>query len=253
MMRHCGCWLSMAVFCALAGCTSGGGGSSSAAKATPEESEGSMAQIDAWLQKQALDIPAAPYYVQTPDTIKLLCPSVKEIDGQEFVVRPDGKIYAPLVGEVQVANLTPVQISMVLEEKLKGFFTGTSLDVAVVVVEFKSKSIFVMGQVIKPGIKPYTGRNTVLGVLADARLNDRAWPQKIVVVRRNDNPDVKERITVDVKEMFEHGKVDKDYLLEAGDVVYVPLSPLAQAGLTFGKILYPVMPATHLMLMVYGF
>ena len=89
---------------------------------------------------------------------------------------------------MQVANLTPAQISQVMAQRLKAFYLTPSLDIAVEVTDFKSKVIFVMGQVVKPGIKPYTGRDTVLGVLADAKLNELAWPQKIVIVRRTDDP-----------------------------------------------------------------
>ena len=221
-------------------------------KTPPEQTEGKMAGLNAWLNSQDLDVPAEPYYVQPPDTIELDCPNIKEIDKHRFVVRSDGKIYVQLIGEVQVANLTPRQISEVMAQRLQKFYRTPSLDVAVVVVEFKSKSIYVLGQVVNPGIKPYTGRDTVASIIANARLNDLAWPQKVVLVRRDEDPKLKDRVTVDLKEMYEYGKLTHNYLLKQGDVIYVPPSPLAQAGMTFKKIFYPLIPATHLILMAEG-
>jgi polysaccharide export outer membrane protein len=225
--------------CALTGCA----GSN---KPPAEQTEGNMVKINTWLNQQSQDLPAVPYKVQPPDEIQIHCPEVKEIDGHKFIVRSDGKIFAPLVGAVQVGNLTPAQISEVLALKLKNFYKSQSLDISVQVTEFKSKVLFVMGQVVKPGIKPFTGRDTVLGILADAKLNELAWPQKIVIVRRNDDPNVHERVTVDLNEMYTSGKLTHNYLLEEGDVIYVPPSPLAEAGLVFGKILFPVAPATNI-------
>ena len=207
-----------------------------------------MSGLNAWLNAAPLDIPAPVYKVQSPDTIEIHCPTIKEIDGQKFVVRPDGKIYAPLVGEVQVANLTPAQIAEVFAIKLKTFYATRSLDISVEVTDFKSKVIYVMGQVVKPGIKPYTGRNTVLAVLADARLNEEAWPQHIIIVRRNEDPNIKQRVTVDVKQMYENGKLADNFLLEEGDVVYVPPSPLAQTSIEFKKLIYPLIPVTNIAL-----
>ena len=43
---------------------------------------------------------------------------------------------------------------------------------SVQVVEFKSRVFYVMGQVVVPGIKPYTGTDTIVKVIADAKLNE---------------------------------------------------------------------------------
>lgn len=245
MFRRATRLLLLAALCALTGCAGGN-------KPAPEQVEGSMAGLNAWLHAQQADLPAAPYLVQSPDVIQIHCPTIKELDKQKFVVRPDGKIYAPLIGEVQVANLTPAQISEVMAGKLQAFYKTQKLDISIAVTDFKSKVIFVMGQVVKPGLKPYTGRDTVLAVLADAKLNELAWPQRVVIVRRTEDPNDKKRVTIDVKEMFEHGKLTQNYLLEEGDVVYVPPSPLAETAIEFGKILYPIVPVTNMALLATG-
>ena len=108
------------------------------------------------------------------------------------------------------------------------------------VIEFKSKVVYVFGQVDEPGIKPFTGRDTLLDMLGQARLNENAWPQKIVIVRPNDDPDIKQKVTVDVKTMWQTGDVKDNFMLEEGDVIYVPPSPLAQANTTFTRLLSPL-------------
>jgi polysaccharide export outer membrane protein len=157
-------------------------------------------------------------------------------------VRPDGKISLNLVGEVDAADRTPEQIAAEIRQRVRKFYDKERLDVSVQVAEFKSRVVYVFGQVDEPGTKPFTGRDTVLHVLAEARLNQEAWPEKIVVVRPNEDPNVKQRVTVDVKRMWETGELDQNFVLEEGDVVYVPPSPLAQVNRTFDRLLSPIRP-----------
>jgi protein involved in polysaccharide export with SLBB domain len=225
-----------------------------AAKSAPPagQSEGHSAQINAWLAAQPLDLPAAVYKVAPPDELKIVAPMVKEIDGQVVTIRPDGKISLNLTGEIQVNGLTPAEVSEQIGQRLSKYYKSDTIDVSVQVSKFKSRTYYVMGQVIAPGIKPYTGSDTILKVLAEAKLNENAWPQKIVIVRPNEDVNVRQRVTVDVKEMYESGKTSQDFLIEAGDVVYVPPSPVAEVGMTFKKVLFPLIPATNIGLMLAG-
>jgi polysaccharide export outer membrane protein len=218
----------------------------------PEQNEGKSQALNAWISKHDSGLPPTVYRVEPPDKLKVVAPAVKEIDGQTSVVRSDGVIALNLVGEIQVSGLSPAEISELIARKLKDYYQKDALDISVQVIEYKSKHVFVLGQVVQPGVKPYTGNNTVLNTLADARLNDLAWPQKVVIVRASEDPNIKQRVTVDLKLMYETGDVKQDFLLEEGDVVYVPPSPLAQIGLEFRHLVYPLIPASNLALMAAG-
>ena len=233
-------------FILLFGCA--GGGNTSAP--TAAQQEGKSAQINAWLASQSVDLPSTVYRVAPPDKIRFVAPRVKEIDGQAVVVRSDGKISLNLVDELSVSGLTPAEISELVVQKLSKFYKADSIDVSVQVVEFKSRVYYVMGQVLVPGIKPYTGSDTILKVLSDAKLNEKAWPQRVVIVRPNEDVNVKQRVTVNLKEMYEKGETRQNFLIEAGDVVYIPPSPLAEVAATFKKILFPIIPATNIGTMV---
>lgn len=202
--------------------------------------------LNNWLATHAS--PGAPlvYEVQPPDVIKVVAPRIKELDGVEMSVRPDGRVDFNLVGELYVAGKTSDQIAADLRRLASRYYSGESLDISVQITEFKSKMIYVFGQVEDPGPKPYTGNDTVLHVLADARLNTIAWPERIIVVRPHDDPSVKQKVTVDVKQMYETGQVNQNFVLENGDVVYVPPTPLAQFNITFNRLLFPVRPLANI-------
>ena len=63
-------------------------------------------------------------------------------------------------------------------------------------------------------------------------------------------------LTVEVLEGPEkglQGTFENDFTqLKAGDVVYVPLSPLAQISETFQKVIMPIIPATQLGMIAMG-
>jgi protein involved in polysaccharide export with SLBB domain len=214
--------------------------------------EGASLKLNQWLSQQNFDVPDAIYRVAPPDKIRIAAPGIKEIDGQEAVVRPDGKLELNLVGEVQVGGLTPAEISEVIAQKLATYYKAETLDVSVQITEFKSQHFYVFGQVDEPGVKAYTGRDTLLRALADAKLNEKAWPQMIVLVRPNEDLNVKQRVTVDVKEMYENGSSKQNFMIESGDVIYVPLSPMAKLEETAKKVFMPIMPATQIGMIARG-
>jgi protein involved in polysaccharide export with SLBB domain len=228
--------LASVVLLALAVVSAGGGCASES-----KQPQGN-ARLNSWLAGREAELPPAEYRIQSPDELLVSAPGIKELDAQQVTVRPDGKISLNLVGEVDAADRTPEQIAAEIRQRVRKFYDKERLDVSVQVAEFKSRVVYVFGQVDEPGTKPFTGRDTVLHVLAEARLNQEAWPEKIVVVRPNEDPNVKQRVTVDVKRMWETGELDQNFVLEEGDVVYVPPSPLAQVNRTFDRLLSPIKP-----------
>jgi polysaccharide export outer membrane protein len=197
-------------------------------------------QINQWLAKRETGSLPVEYRVQSPDTLLILAPHIPELNNEKPQVRADGKITVNLLGDVLVADMTPTEIARKLRQLAMKFYEKDAAEVYVQVAEFKSKVVYVFGQVDEPGIKPFTGRDTVLDVLGQARLNENAWPQKIIIVRPNEDPNIKQKVTVDVKLMWQTGDVKDNFMLEEGDVVYVPPSPLAQANVTFNRLLSPL-------------
>lgn len=71
-----------------------------------------------------------------------------------YLVGPDGKIFYPLVGSVPVAGKTVEQIRVDLSRLLTRYIRRPQLNVRV--AGFRSKKIYVMGEVVKPGLQPLT-------------------------------------------------------------------------------------------------
>ncbi len=231
-----------AIFCTLALAALAGG----CAPKGPSPTE----KMNLWLNAQSNDIPPGVYHIEPPDVIAIQAPQIPELNGKGGIVTAEGTLTFNLVGNVPVAGKTPEQVANLLAQLCSKYYGKEALDIAVRVTEYRSKQIYVFGRVGTPGIKPFTGRDTILKVLADSRLVDGAWDERIVIVRPSEDPNVKQRVTLDLTKMYDSGDLSENILLEEGDLVYVPPTPLTSFGIAVNRVLFPFRPAISLTTMV---
>ena len=135
-----------------------------------------------------------------------------------ILVRPDGMITVPLVGDVQASGLTPLQLADQIAEKLKKFVQ--SPNVSVVVGEIHSKVIYLIGEVGKKGPVEMTSGMTLLDAIASAGgVTDYANTKKIYILRNEGGKH--ERIPVHYKEALK-GNSEFNLILQPGDTIVVP-------------------------------
>jgi polysaccharide export outer membrane protein len=132
-----------------------------------------------------------------------------------YIVRPDGKITMPLVGDVQAAGLTPERLGEQLKQALSDFIN--SPDVTVTVTQVNSKKFFITGQVFRPGEFPLVVPTRVFDALSNAGgFRDFANKKKIVIIRGA------ERIRFNYLDMLKGKNSDQNIFLENGDTIVVP-------------------------------
>src|SRR5262249_31042761 len=86
---------------------------------------------------------------------------------QTVVVQPGGKFAFPLIGAVTAGELTPSEVEARIVGALsKGLIRDPQ--VTVVVQEYRSKVIFVVGEVTRPGAYPLTGETSAVEILSRA-------------------------------------------------------------------------------------
>ena len=135
-------------------------------------------------------------------------------------VRPDGKISLPLVGDVQAAGLTPMELQNELEARFSKYLTNP--DVSVIVAEIRSQRINVLGEVLRPGTYALIPPMNVIDAVATAGgLREFAKPNKIYVLRSLPNGQV-ERIKVQYNNLLKGKHGSEDVLLQTRDTVVVP-------------------------------
>jgi polysaccharide biosynthesis/export protein len=136
---------------------------------------------------------------------------------QALQVRPDGKITLPLLGDIAAAGKTPTELRDTLTAALREYITNPV--VTVIVVESTPATVFVMGEVNKPGPQSMNGPISILQVLAMAGgFKDFAHTKDIRILRKS---------STGVRTLqFNYNEAIKGngapLLLEAGDTVIVP-------------------------------
>jgi len=143
----------------------------------------------------------------------------KEPDfSRSIQVRSDGKISLPLLGEVQAAGLTPLELQHDLATKLRDYITKP--EVTVMVEQINSKKFNILGQVTKPGSYSIALAPTIVDAIAIAGgPRDFAKEKSIYVLRQNPGGS-QTRIAFNYKD-FLKGKT-QNVKLEPHDTVVVP-------------------------------
>lgn len=203
-------------------------------------------ELVAFLRAHEAEVAGGSYTVRPPDSIAIHAPGAEEIDGTVQSVRSDGKVVLRLLGEVDVAGLSPEEIADKLETQLTRYYDDP--EVLVQVAAYKSQFYYVFGEVNGAGPYPYTGRDTLLMALAQARPTFLAWRSQVRVTRPAPDGEEAKTIVVDLGHMVRSGDLSQNILLQEGDIVVVPPTPLAWVGLRVRELLFPVDP----LLQAYG-
>jgi polysaccharide biosynthesis/export protein len=189
-----------------------------AAQSAPEKSEPAKAAPEAAVEAKPAG-PGAPvdpkaYLIGAEDVISIRVWHEPENSGQ-FVVRPDGKVSVPLIGEIQAAGLTPEKLSLNIAEGLQKIMVHP--EVTVGVEKVNSKKYFIQGEVNKPGSYPLVIDTTVLEALVNAGgFREFANTKKIVILRGT------ERLKFNYHEVTHGKKMDQNILVKPGDQIIVP-------------------------------
>jgi len=191
------------------------------------------ADIEAFLKPRQVNVTAKNYILQPPDRIEIRCSKVPEIDRQPQQIRPDGMISFEGLGDIEAAGKTVEEVANAIRAKvLELYRIEGARPVDIVILTYRSKVYYVLGEVYLPGTKEYTGRDSVLFALAEAQLNPMAWKQRIQVIRPSSDPNIRPKIfEINYNKLAAHGDTSQNVLLQEGDVIYVPptiLSGIAQ-------------------------
>src|SRR3989338_6590555 len=94
------------------------------------------------------------YRLQAGDQIQVTVYKVPELT-KEVIVRPDGRISYPLIGELSVEGLTLLALRDRLRDSLTAYVRDPSLDIAL--LRISQRHIIVLGEVNAPGVYRFPG------------------------------------------------------------------------------------------------
>lgn len=172
---------------------------------------------------QEANYKSTEYLVQPEDVLEITV--YEQLDLNVKVrVTSKGEITYPLLGKVKVAGITISEVEDLITELLAADYL-INPQVQVFISEYRVKQISVLGSVTTPGkYDMHTERETtILQAIAMAGGFSKVASINGTRIIRNEYGEQK-IIPIKVTDITTKGMKDKDVVLKAGDIVYVPES-----------------------------
>ncbi|MDR7418480.1 MAG: polysaccharide biosynthesis/export family protein [Armatimonadota bacterium] len=154
------------------------------------------------------------YVLASGDTVEVVVFGEADLS-RSVVVRPDGKISLPLIGEIQAAGSTPPQLAERIAEALKTYLRAPQ--VSVTVTAMRRMFVQVVGQAARPGAVEIQQGWTLLDVLGAAGgLTPRADPLRATITRKESV------FKVDLDRLLVKGDKSANVPVEPDDIITIP-------------------------------
>ncbi len=162
-------------------------------------------------------------------SMSVLVAGKKEIDEPSKRISESGTIILPLLGEMEISDLSLDELQGKLTRSYKKFFVDPQ-----VILDFVRDSdaegispwgyVTVLGRVLKPGRVPIPATRDMTVSAAIQKTGGFAASAKdsAILVTRSMSDGKTESRTINLHAVGTAGRLDEDIILEADDVVYVP-------------------------------
>ncbi len=179
----------------------------------------------------------ADYVIGAQDALVVTSYDQADLSGR-FVVEADGTFTFPLLGRVGAGGMTLRQFEASLRQQLVagGFFKNPQITVGV--TQYRSRKVYVLGEVRKPGVLPISGAMRLVEALALAdSLLPTAGPEVVIIPASDDPTASREDRAVRIRlAELENGNIAMNVPLNDGDTILVPR---AEEVYVFGQVKSP--------------
>lgn len=175
------------------------------------------------VQYRGSSVPPTEFLIGPEDVLVVTVWRNQELS-KDVIVRPDGKISLPLIGDITAAGLTAQELSKQVADRLAEYMSTPT--VSVQVKEINSYHVFVVGEVAKPGkyvLKSYA--SVLQGISYAGGFTTFASRNSVHVLRivKNGQGEAKQvMIPVPYQDIVQGRNLEANIVLKAGDVIVVP-------------------------------
>lgn len=179
--------------------------------------------------------PASPTYLVGPsDVLSIKVFDEPSLSGDTFSVDSDGTISYPFLQRVAVRGKTLNEIEQIITSGLRNGFVKNA-QVSVQIASYRSRAIYVLGEVKMPGKYTIEGQVTLLEVIAKAGSFTPTAGPELIVLRYKDGmaaavaatpalpgaKDAAELVRVNIEDL-KNGRFTANFLLQDSDTIQVP-------------------------------
>jgi len=169
-------------------------------------------------EKESL-IVTSKYYIGPEDVLDINVWRNKDLS-KVVMVRPDGRISLPLIGDIQASGLSPTELTADINRRLKEFVESPA--VSVMVKEVNSYSIFVLGQVTNPSRYFLKSKTTLLQAITLAGGFTGEADRTRIAILRWQGPRTEVKLTANYMDIVLKDGAADNLILRPGDTIVVP-------------------------------
>ena len=167
---------------------------------------------------QSIPPPSVQYTIGPEDIIRVDVWKEPELS-LSVPVRTDGKISLPLIHDIHVVGLTPLELKNDITKKLSKYIENPT--VSVIIEEIKSLKIFIVGNVNQPGVYDVKREVNILQAISMAGgFTEWAKKRKIKIFRKYGG--IEQVITVNYNKIISGEHPELNIPLQPGDSIVVP-------------------------------
>jgi polysaccharide export outer membrane protein len=182
------------------------------------------------------EVAAIEYRISRGDVLDISVWENEDLN-TEAIVRPDGKISFPLIGDVQAVGLTLTELDEKVTTALRKYIRYP--EVSIMVKEIRGSRVVVLGEVEKPGVYNIRGGESLLEAVALASgFTEDAVLNSVIIIRNGAKGAYGMR--ADLSGAIERAKFNQNIYLQSGDIVYVPKKFIANVNY-FARQIKPIL------------
>jgi polysaccharide export outer membrane protein len=159
-------------------------------------------------------VPGSDYRIGEEDELEISVYGEDDLFKTQ-TVRPDGKLAFPLVGEIRASGLTPDELKGELTSRLSAYVNNPR--VTVIITQYNSKHVVILGEVRTPGLVRLMSDLTVLkGISRVGGVTEDADLLGALLIRNG------EILAVNFERLLRRGDFSQNPLLQPNDTILIP-------------------------------
>ena len=181
-----------------------------------------ISAINSKILQHGSAVPSSPadYLIGPADLLEIKVFESEELSST-VRVSSRGFVTLPLVGDLQISDLTAREAEQKIEDKFKSGGYLRDPHITIFVSEHRSGVVTVAGAVKKPGSYELLGRQTVLDALANSR-GIKPEAGKSLYLNRRNRDGSKQSLIIDIDSLVKDFDNEANVQLKPGDLIYVP-------------------------------
>ncbi len=164
------------------------------------------------------------YTIAPGDRLDIFVWRNEDISVSDIPVMPDGRVSAPLAGDIVASGKTPVQLASDIEKALAEVIRDPLVTVTVVdIVGAHSQQVRVVGEAALPSAIPYRNDMTLLDVMIEVGgLTEFAAGNRAIIVRNANGTE--NNFNVRLEDLIKRGDLSANTKVAPGDILVIPES-----------------------------